>query len=430
MVYPPQHEEFGNDNRRNFDYNYQMPQVPSYYQDWRKDEAPPTFEEPCFDYSSPPLDVHYGQGYYPQNGYGIQGNSERVYYNNERGFEHDYQMPQASSHYQEWGNNEDWSHATPSNNFQPQQEFDPSISSSPYEEKPSTDEMMFLILKKLGGLKEEDEDVSVATKMLYKEMEEKDERGETRFDKVEKYMKMRAQQLENLEIQVDQKQKSLDLQMSQSTIVVENLQKEKGEEDEQEEEGPSEEEDEEVELNDEELEFIEALNEFIEEFKEIDSVELKDQETNENSHLSFFSRIYYNCLFEEEINHPFSFIVCDDDRSPLETEENDPNNEKNEDDNLKEEKEEGESHLINMSNTEQQSQEEANDELKSEMSISQPLNSSICTFFDNNTSIDFILPLDSFDHKKEVEKSLGILEQKGREWKRLLRSYMEEKPKD
>ncbi|KAL8535674.1 hypothetical protein ACS0TY_011346 [Phlomoides rotata] len=68
-----------------------------------------------------------------------------------------------------------------------------------------------------------------------------------------------------------------------------------------------------------------------------------------------------------------------------------------------------------MSNTEQQSQEEANDELKSEMSISQPLNSSICTFFDNNASIDFILPLDSFDHKKEVEKSLGILEQKGRE---------------
>ncbi|KAL8483883.1 hypothetical protein ACS0TY_026535 [Phlomoides rotata] len=34
MVYPPQHEDFGYDNRRNFDYHYQMPQVPSYYQDW------------------------------------------------------------------------------------------------------------------------------------------------------------------------------------------------------------------------------------------------------------------------------------------------------------------------------------------------------------------------------------------------------------
>ncbi|KAL8508074.1 hypothetical protein ACS0TY_018577 [Phlomoides rotata] len=34
MVYPPQQEEFGYDNRRNFDYHYQMPQVPSYYQDW------------------------------------------------------------------------------------------------------------------------------------------------------------------------------------------------------------------------------------------------------------------------------------------------------------------------------------------------------------------------------------------------------------
>ncbi|KAL8462249.1 hypothetical protein ACS0TY_033341 [Phlomoides rotata] len=217
VVYPPQHEEFGNDSRRNFDYNYQMPQVPSYYQYCRNDEATPTFEEPYFDYSSPPIDVHYGQGYYPQNGYGIQGNSERVYYNNERAFEYDYQMLQASSHYQEWGNNEDCSHATPSNDFQPQQEFDPSMSSSPYEEKPSTDEMIFLILKRLGGLKEED-DVSFATKMLYKKMEEKDERGETRFDKVEKHMKMRVQQLENLEIQV-----------SQSTIVVENLQEKKGE---------------------------------------------------------------------------------------------------------------------------------------------------------------------------------------------------------
>ncbi|KAL8551748.1 hypothetical protein ACS0TY_000714 [Phlomoides rotata] len=282
--------------------------------------------------------------------------------------------------------------------------------------------MMLLILKRLGGLKEEDDDVSFATKMLYKEMKEKDERGETRFDKVEKYMKIRAQQLENLEIQVDQQQKPLDLQMSQSTIIVENLQEENGdEEDEEQEEDPSEEEDEEVELNDEEL------DELIEEFKEIDSVELKDQETNENSHLSFFSRIYFNCLFDEETNHILPFIVLDDDRSPLEANEEDPNKERKEDDEIIDEKEEEEIPLIDLSNIDQQGQEEANDELKSEMSISQPLNSSICIFFDNNASIDFILPLDSFDQKKEVEKSLGILEAKGGEWKDMLRSFVEEK---
>ncbi|KAL8460521.1 hypothetical protein ACS0TY_032158 [Phlomoides rotata] len=230
MVYPPQNGEFGYDNRRNFDYHYQMPQVPSYYQDWE--------------------------------------------------------------------NNEDWSHATPSNDFQPQQEFDPSISSS-HDERPSTEEMLMLIYK---GIKE-------------------------RNAKCDEFMKLNNGKI-----------KSIEFQISQLSIVVEKLQEE---DEEQSGEGPSE---------------------------------------------------------------------C-----------------KSEDDNLIVEVDQEECPLMDMGKNEQENQEASNDTLKSEMSVSKPLNSSICTFFDNDVSIGFILPLDSFDHKKEVEKSLGILEPKGGGWKEMLRSYVEEK---
>ncbi|KAL8530156.1 hypothetical protein ACS0TY_007285 [Phlomoides rotata] len=104
-----------------------------------------------------------------------------------------------------------------------------------------------------------------------------------------------------------------------------------------------------------------------------------------------------------------------------------PSEEKNKDDSLIIKEDQEECPLMDMSNKEQENQEASNDTSKSEMSISKPLNSSICTFLDNNAYIDFILPLNSVDHKKEVEKSLGILEQKGREWKEILRSFVEEK---
>ncbi|KAL8472137.1 hypothetical protein ACS0TY_029379 [Phlomoides rotata] len=352
MVYPPQYENVGYDNRRNIDYHYQMPQVPSYYQDWSH-----TF---------------------PRNV------------------------------------------VQPQHNFQPHQVYDSPVSSSSHEEL-SILEVMRRRIQREGstGLPKDIE------AMIMKEIQESDMR--------------KAQQ-----------QRSIGSAMSELHIIGENLKKEmenlenlkreeESDEDEEQEEGegdPSEEEDEEVELNDEELEFIEALDEFLEEFKGIDSVELKDQETNENSHLSFFSRIYYNCLFDDEINRIFPFVVLNDDRSPLKAKEEDKhcliedewlNEEEDDDDNLIVKRDQEECPLMDTSNNDQQNQEEANDELKSQMSIFQPLNSSICTFFDNDASIDFILPLDSFDNKKEVEKSLGILEQKGGEWKDMLRSYVEEK---
>ncbi|KAL8539622.1 hypothetical protein ACS0TY_001288 [Phlomoides rotata] len=90
--------------------------------------------------------------------------------------------------------------------------------------------------------------------------------------------------------------------------------------------------------------------------------------------------------------------------------EEDPSEWNNKDDSLIIEVDQEKCPLMDMGKNEQENQEASNDTLKSEMSISKPLNSSICTFLDNNASIDFILPLDSFDHKKEVEKSLGILE--------------------
>ncbi|KAL8476617.1 hypothetical protein ACS0TY_029061 [Phlomoides rotata] len=108
-------------------------------------------------------------------------------------------------------------------------------------------------------------------------------------------------------------------------------------------------------------------------------------------------------------------------------EEEDQSEEENEDDDLINEKEEEESPLIYLSNTEQQNQEEANDELKSDMSISKPLNSSICTFFDNNGSLDFILPLESFDYKKEVRAILGILKRGGRKFTKMMGRFVRRK---
>ncbi|KAL8467919.1 hypothetical protein ACS0TY_031242 [Phlomoides rotata] len=230
MVYPPQHEDFGYDNRRNFDYHYQIPQVPSYYQDW--------------------------------------------------------------------------SHASPSNDFQPQQEFDPSISSS-HDERPSTEEMLTLIYKDL-------------------------KKRNAKLDEFNQFMELSNGKIKNIEFQI-----------SQLSIIVEKLQEEEESEEGEEEEGPR--------------------------------------------------------------------------------------DEKNEDENFIIEEDQEECPSMDMSNNEQENQEASNDILKSEMSISQPLNSSICTFFDNDVSIDFILPLDSFDHKKEVEENLGILKKNGREWKEMMRGCVEEK---
>ncbi|KAL8544278.1 hypothetical protein ACS0TY_004712 [Phlomoides rotata] len=248
VIYPPQHEDFGYDNRRNFDYHYQMPQVPSYYQDW--------------------------------------------------------------------------SHATPSNDFQPQQEFDPSISSSPYEEKPSTDEILALILKKMDGIEENDKTMAKSIKSLEAQCTQ---------------MGQQFTQLSQQVTQLSHHQKNVESQISQLVIAIENLQEKEDEE----EEGPSE--------------------------------------------------------------------------------------EKNEDENFITQRDQEECPLMDTSTKEQESKEASKEELKNEMSISQPLHSSICTLFDNDVSIDFILPLDSFDHKKEIEKNLGILEQKGSEWKDMFRSYVEEK---
>ncbi|KAL8516063.1 hypothetical protein ACS0TY_014659 [Phlomoides rotata] len=105
----------------------------------------------------------------------------------------------------------------------------------------------------------------------------------------------------------------------------------------------------------------------------------------------------------------------------------DPNNENDEDDKIIDEKEEEESPLVDLSNIEKQNQEEANDELKSEMSISIPLTSSICTPLDIYASIDFILPLESFDYRKELKEILGVLKQSGRKLKKMLRNYVRKK---
>ncbi|KAL8543529.1 hypothetical protein ACS0TY_004178 [Phlomoides rotata] len=184
----------------------------------------------------------------------------------------------------------------------------------------------------------------------------------------------------------------------------------------EEEEDPSEEEEEEGELNDEQREFIELFDEIIKEFNEF---ELNDQ-VKEPS----ISRVHVNSLFDEKTNRILPFIVLNDDRSPLKAKEDDKNclieDEGQDEEDPNDEKEEEKSPPIEEINMEKQNQEEANDELKSEMSISKPLNSSICTLFDNNASIDFILPLETFDYKKEVGEILGVLKQGGKKFKKML----------
>ncbi|KAL8489058.1 hypothetical protein ACS0TY_025099 [Phlomoides rotata] len=250
VVYPPQHKDFGYDNRRNFDYHYQMPQVPSYYQDW--------------SHTSPRNVVQ------------------------------------------------------PQHDFQPQQEFDPSISSSPHEERSSTDEMMALILQKM----------------------EENERVVT-----QQYKGLEAQfaQLSQQVTQMSQQQKTFESQISQLAIAIEKLQEEE-----------------------------------------------ESEEDEEQS-------------------------------------EEDPSERKSEDDTPIIEEGQEERPLLDTSNNDHENQEASNDTLKGEMSISKPLDSSICTPFDINVSIDFILPLDNFDHKREVEENLGILMQKGGGWKDMLRIFIEEK---
>ncbi|KAL8531945.1 hypothetical protein ACS0TY_008523 [Phlomoides rotata] len=330
-------------------------------------------------------------------------------------------MPQVPSYYQDWSHTFPRNVVQPQHNFQPHQVYDSPVSSSSNEEL-SILEVMRRRIQREGstGLPKDIE------AMIMKEIQESDMR--------------KAQQ-----------QRPIWCAMSELHIVGENLKKEmenlenlkreeeSDEEEEQEEEegNPSEEEDDEVELNDEELEFIEALDEFLEEFKEFDSVEHEDQDTNENSFVSFSSLIYDNC----KTNHIFPFIVLNDDRSPLEAKEEDkhcliedeeqkedgPSKWKNEDDSLIIERDQEECPSLDTRNNELENQEALEEELKSEMSISKPLNSSIYALCDKNVSIDFILPLDIFDHKKEVEENLGILKQKGGEWKDMLRRYVEEK---
>ncbi|KAL8555042.1 hypothetical protein ACS0TY_003010 [Phlomoides rotata] len=132
-------------------------------------------------------------------------------------------------------------------------------------------------------------------------------------------------------------------------------------------------------------------------------------------------------IIRENIRKEMSkFQEEESDEDEEESEEN-SSERKNEDDTPIIEEDQEECPLMDMSNKEQENQEASKEELKSEMSISKPLNSSIYTLYDNDASIDFILPLDSFDHKKEVENSMGILEQNRREWNEMLRSFVEKK---
>ncbi|KAL8464049.1 hypothetical protein ACS0TY_033830 [Phlomoides rotata] len=306
-------------------------------------------------------------------------------------YAYNYQTQYAYSHYQEPGNDEgspnradtfyeDWSHYSPSTNFQPQQ-----------EERKSTLE-----------------DTLAALSQTQCQLTQLNAKMDRHLEKVEDQLRSLSglpNQMNNLEFQIRQ-------------LASESYEEPSIEQDEE----PRE--DEEEELNDEEREFCELLDELIEEFKEVDSIKPKDQETNENSPLSFFSSIYDNCLFDEKTNRILPFIVLDNDRSPLEANEEDPNKERKEDDEIIDEKEDEENPLMDLSNVDQQNQEEVNDELKSEMSISIPLTSSICTPLDIYASIDFILPLESFDYRKELKEILGVLKQGGRKLKKMLRNYV------
>ncbi|KAL8550024.1 hypothetical protein ACS0TY_008738 [Phlomoides rotata] len=231
---------------------------------------------------------------YTQNGVIFPPQYGDFSYDNGRSYNYNYQMPQVPSYYQDWRSNEDRSYASLSNNFQPQQEFEPSISSSP-KGKTSIDEMVTLILKKMGSTDE-------GLALIFKNMEEK-------------YLKMV--------------------------------------------------------------------------FKKIQDEEEKGEEEDERS-------------------------------------EDDPSEWNNEDGTLFIEEDQEECSLMNMNNKEQESQETSKEELKNKMSISKPLNSSIYALCDDYASFDYILPLDSFYRNEEIEKSLGIHEQKGGEWKDMLRNYVEE----
>ncbi|KAL8501732.1 hypothetical protein ACS0TY_021011 [Phlomoides rotata] len=110
-----------------------------------------------------------------------------------------------------------------------------------------------------------------------------------------------------------------------------------------------------------------------------------------------------------------------------EQKEEGPSEEKNEDDDLIIKRYQEECPLMDTSKNEQENQKASKEELKIELSISKPLDSLINILFDSDAHIDFILPLDSFDQKKEIEKNLGTLEPKGGEWKEMLRNFVEEK---
>ncbi|KAL8469738.1 hypothetical protein ACS0TY_032545 [Phlomoides rotata] len=289
-------------------------------------------------------------------------------YNNGISYDYNYQTPYTYSHYQEWGNE---------------------------ERKPTLEEILAAYIA---------------------QSQEIIARSDEKMEKWDEEMSTMSNSMKNLMFQIGQ--------LASSSYKEPSIEQE---------EDPSEEEEDEDELNDEEREFCELRDELIEEFKEVDS-EPKDQETNEIFLASYFSQIY-----DEKTNHILPFIVLDDDRSPLEVKEEDkhclieedeglneeePNKERKEDDDLVDEKEEEESPLIEVSNIEQQNQEEANDELKSDMSIFKPLNSSICTFFDNIASLDFILPLESFDYKNEVRAILGILNRGGRKFTKVMEKFV------
>ncbi|KAL8525581.1 hypothetical protein ACS0TY_014991 [Phlomoides rotata] len=365
--YPPQYQDLGYNNGISYDYNYQTPFAYSHYQERGNDERRPSLADTlaCIVAKTKKFKEECSPTFPSTNFQPYEENE----YDNWKTFNYNCQMPKVSPHYQEHGKNEGNSHLE-------------EVLAAFIAQSQQTEEMM-------------------------NQMMDKEEEQLRSLSELPNAISALANQMNNLEFQLGQ--------LASSSYEEPNIEQE---------EDPSEEEENEDELNDEEREFCELFDEFIEEFKEFDRVELKDQDTNENSHLSFFSRIHDNCLFDEKTNCILPFIVLDDDRSPLEVNEEDPNKERKEDDEIIDEKEEEESHLIDLSNIEQQNQEEANDELKSDMSISKPLNSSICTFFDNTASLDFILPLESFDYKKEVREILGILKRGGRKFTKMMGKFV------
>ncbi|KAL8482728.1 hypothetical protein ACS0TY_025684 [Phlomoides rotata] len=259
MVYPPQNEEFGYDNGRNYDFNYQMPQVPFHYQDWR--------------------------------------------------------------------NNDEWSYASTSKDFQLHQD-NSCIYSSPKKGLSIRELMMRRIL-----------------------------RGEP-F----------GSSLHALAIFMDhiqeaiQQQEPLGFTSSEVIIIVENLKKE--------------------------------MTKLMEE---------ENEEQKEESPI-------YHCIEEacEPMEHKLRELLMEG--AYIEEQV------------VMKEFEDGEelsNEVLSIEPKEYENQEASNDTLKSEMSISILLNSSIYYFLDKNVSIDFVLPLDSFDQKKDVVRMLGILYQRRNVWMKI-----------